>query len=332
MVRIGILGAGFMGRTHLDAYLNIEKAKVIAVADRNLDKADALASKAGCKAMTDLEKLVRAREIDLVDIALPTPNHKRYAIQALEAGKHVIVEKPLALRLKDADEIIAVADRLDRFLMIAHVLRFWPEYSKIQEILTGGILGKPLEATTYRLAGPPHWATWFHDHNKSGGAPVDLQIHDLDVLNWYFGRPLSITSSGVRAKTGAWEHVTSLIKYPGVYANVESGYMFPRGFPFTSGIRILCEGGAIEYHFRAGGASFEQGQTVSYFFIYQDDRPGERVEIEVRNPFRCELAYFVDCVDSGIFPEILTPDDARLALQTSLASLESLELGVTVEI
>lgn len=90
--------------------------------------------------------------------------------------------------------------------------------------------------------------------------PVDLQIHDLDYMNWILGKPRSIESSGLQTESGTWEHVTSLVEYRGARATVEAGNLFPESFPFSAGLRILCERGAIEYALRAGGASFGDGQ------------------------------------------------------------------------
>ena len=330
MICIGLLGAGFMGTTHARAYGHIQGVEVAAILDRNPDRAASLAQETGSRVEPDPDKIFGDPDIDVVDITLPTPFHPEFAIRGLEAGKHVIVEKPLALTLEAADAILKAAGRSNRYLMVAHVIRFWPEYEAVQAAIQSGRLGKPLLASAYRLSNMPQWADWFRTPALFGGAVLDLQIHDLDFMNLLFGSPRKISAVGLQDETGGWNHVITQLEYETGRASVEASCMLPRDFPFTAGLRVLCEGGALEYHFRGGGASFEQGQPMSYLLLHEPGRPNQPLPCPPGDGYVNELAYFVHCVESGAFPARVPPAAARLAVETALLSRQSLETGSPV--
>lgn len=332
MIEVGIIGAGFMGKVHAQAYAKIPEVNVAFVVARTKEHAQSLAVQIGAKAETDIEAVLRDPAIDLVDLSVPTPLHKEFAVRTFEAGKHVVIEKPLALSLPEADAIIEAAERSGKFLMVAHVLRFWPEYLAILALVQSEELGKPLLATAQRLSNMPQWATWFRDPEATGGAVLDLHIHDLDMMNWLFGQPKDVFATGIQGETGGWDHVLTSINYETVRTSIEASSMMPLDFPFTTGLRITCERGVIEYSFRAGGASFESGEPTHSLLVHKPGTPYQPLPFDERDAFENELAYFVNCVRSGKPPSIVTPEDARLALQTSLAARESLETGKVVSL
>jgi predicted dehydrogenase len=327
VVRVGLLGAGFMGTTHGLAYTQIPEAQVVTVFDRNLDKAELLAGQIGSRVEQDFEQVLRNPDIEVIDITLPTPLHPDFAARAFEAGKHVILEKPLALSLAEADSVLEAARRSGKFLMVAHVIRFWPEYIALLEIIQSGRIGKPRLATAYRLSNMPQWADWFHDPQQFGGAVLDLQIHDLDFMNLIFGKPLKVCATGLQDETGGWNHVITQLEYLEGRASVEASCILPRNFPFTAGLRVLCEGGTLEYHFRGGGASFEQGQPSSYLLLHETDHPNQPIPCPPGDGYLNELSYFIHCVVSNTPPDRITPAEARLAVETALLSRRALEEG-----
>jgi predicted dehydrogenase len=332
VIKVGVIGAGFAGSFHARAYAKVPGVEVAMVADQNESRAVALAAEVGARAAGDADAILRDPTIALVDVALPTPLHPEVAIRAFEAGKHVVIEKPLALSVNEADAIILAAEKSGKFLMVAHVLRFWPEYVAIRNVLRSGRLGPPRIATAHRLSNLPQWATWFRDPAMTGGTVLDLHIHDLDMMNWLFGRPRRVKAIGAKGDTGGWDHVITQVEFDAVVASVEASNLMPLDFPFTAGLRVVCDQGVIEYQFRAGGASFETGQPVHYCYIHETKRPNQPVEFEAGDAFEREIAYFVSCVERGTPPETVTPDDARLAVQTALAARASLESGETVEL
>ena len=325
MVTVGIVGAGLMGTVHARAYSKNPSVKIAYICDHSGDKAKSLASEVGALETIQFDPILNDPAVDLIDICLPTPSHAKYAIDSLAAGKHVVVEKPMALSVAEADAMIAASKEADRFLMVAHVVRFAPEYRAIRAVLESGRLGRPLQATAYRISNMPQWAEWFKDPTMTGGAVLDMQIHDLDFLNWLFGKPLRVQATGVRGDSGGWEHSMTLISFSDVQALVESSFLMPQDFPFSAGFRVLCEQGSIEYFFRAGGDSFEIGEPQSHVLIFEPGKPPEPAELETRDGYEHELEYFVNCVEQNNEPDYVTAVDARLAVEVALASRKSIE-------
>jgi UDP-N-acetylglucosamine 3-dehydrogenase len=253
MIKVGVIGAGFAGTFHARAYAKLPGVEVAIIADHNASKAAALAAEVGAQAEVDTEAILSDPSIDLVDIALPTPLHPQVSIRAFEAKKHVVIEKPLALSVTEADAMIAASDASGKYLMVAHVLRFWPEYVAIRKVLQSGRLGQPRIATAHRLSNAPQWATWFLDPSKTGGSVLDLHIHDLDLMNWLFGQPRQVKAMGARGATGGWDHVITQVTFDTLSASVEASTLMPSDFPFSSGLRVVCDLGVKKENRMASG-------------------------------------------------------------------------------
>lgn len=328
MITMAILGGGFMAASHAPNYARLhDRVRVKTIASRSRsDRAAAVAAAVGAELTSDLESAIRDPEIDAVDVCLPTPLHREAAETAFAAGKHVFLEKPIALSLEDADAILAAAERSGRFLMVGLVLRFWPEYVELRRRVAAGELGRPLAVSTFRLSPPADWNDWMADPSRSGGVPVDLLIHDFDQMNWLLGTPRRVYA---RAPVPA--HVLSIVDYDGAQGIAEGSMTMPRSYPFSSNIRVLCEDGTAEYAFDAAPA--EEGGNIGAsdaprgLRLYPRDGGPSTVPVESADPWGPELEYFVECLELGRQPEQGTGEQARLALAVSLAAARSLESG-----
>ncbi len=327
-MKIGILGSGFMGQTHAHAYATLPNVQIGAVSSRHLEKAEKLAKEVGARATTDDQSILNDPSIEAVSITLPTYLHREAAVAALQAGKHVLLEKPFGLTVADCDAVSAAHKQSGKRLMLAHVVRFWPEYVALVDLVKSGRLGKPLSAVASRLSVLPGWADWFTDPALSGGAVLDLSIHDFDALNWLFGKPKTVYACGQQAKPGLWNQVISVVDYGSVHGSVEGSEFMPADYPFTAALRVLCEGGSVEFMFRAGGVSVEIGGGSS-LMVYE---PGKAYKLPAKaaGAYDEQIAYFVQCVSENRAPERGTPEQARLAVQTCLAARQSLESGQIV--
>jgi predicted dehydrogenase len=165
----------------------------------------------GIKKYDQLEAMLADPEIDLIDLCLPSYLHRDLAIRALEAGKHVLVEKPLALSVEDADAMIAAAERTGKLLMVAQVLRFWPEFAAIKDVLDSGTYGALRGAHFKRVISRPDWSgdNWFADPSKTGGAVVDLHIHDTDFIHYLVGQPSAVWSTGSVSERGQVDYLVT---------------------------------------------------------------------------------------------------------------------------
>jgi predicted dehydrogenase len=329
MVRVGILGAGFMGGTHARAFAKLPDVQMVGISSRSADKAATLAKEYGAEPFTDSMRLIADPRVDAVSITLPTQVHLEYTAAALNAGKHVLVEKPMAVTLEQCDEMIAAARKNERILMVGQTLRFWPEYGMIRDLVKSGALGKPLSATAKRLVGPPRWAEYYLHPEWSGGEVVDLQIHDMDALNWLFGKPKTVYSRGQRSpESGGWDLALTLVDYGEVVAFAEGSALQTPEYPFTMTLWVLCENGSIEYTVRMGGAQVDSRDSgINLLEVIEKGKPPRRLQGPGLDAYDLEVAAFIESVRSGRPSENGSPEDARLALATSLAAQQSLETG-----
>lgn len=329
-VNVGLLGAGFMGSTHAAAYAQIDGARLVAVADANQALADDLAGKHGVKAYYEIDSLLAAPDIDMVDVCLPTFLHERCVVGAARNGKHVLCEKPVALSLEQVDNMIAAVEKAGVMAMVGQAIRFWPQYVAIRELLRQGELGAPRMITATRLSAPPAWGNWFKDPKLSGGAVLDLHIHDLDFVYSLLGMPRSVYAVGLQTETGAWDYVQTSLAYPDAGAVVEGTFMMPEGFPFQMTFRLLGSRATAEYRFRVKGQVGERAQAETELMLY---RPGEAraVPASDKDAYLAELEYFVDRVATGRPPEEATLPQARDVLRIALAARRSMETGQAVQ-
>jgi UDP-N-acetylglucosamine 3-dehydrogenase len=328
MLRVGILGAGFMGSTHARAFHGLAGVEVAAIYAHSERRAAPLAEELGTTWTGDLDRILQDPEIDAVSVCLPTPEHRRALESALAAGKHVLLEKPLALTIEDADAVVNLAGASETTVMIAHVLRFWPEYVELQRIVGSGELGRPVSALATRRQPFPAWSELFGKSELTGGAVIDMMIHDYDALNWVLGTPKTAVARGiVNAQSSGWDQTQVMIDYHDGSAQVDGGMMMPDSYPFSSTMQVLCERGAIEYQFRVGGRSVEMAGGVNDLVLYPAEGDPERLSVEQRDPYVAEIAYFTECVTTGQPASRATPEDARLALKVALAARASLDYG-----
>jgi predicted dehydrogenase len=324
---LAIIGAGFMGSAHAANYAALgERVRVKAVCGRSPERAARVAETVGAAPATDLDALLADPEIEAVDLCLPTPIHREVAVRAFAAGKHVFLEKPLALTLEDAEAILAAAEESGKIFMVGLVLRFWPEYVELVRLVARGELGRPKAVGTQRLSPPADWADWLRDRAQSGGTAVDLMIHDFDQMNALLGTPRSVYAS--EPEPG---HVHAVVEYEHGSGIAEGSMAMPRSYPFSSGIRVLAEGGVAEYAFSAapveGEGNIGASSSARGLRLYPADGEPRVVEVESGDPWGPEIAYFVSCLEAGRAPAHGTGDQALLALKVALAANRSLASG-----
>lgn len=244
IIGVGIIGYGFMGRTHARAYQSAQRdgyvCRLLAIADNTLqslkdadDSSGNLEPDAhpvdfsGVELHRDVGQLLDDPAIKVVSVCTHTDTHVDFAIKALQAGKHVLVEKPIAIDPTDVELLTKEAARHDQICMPAMCMRYWPAWVKLHEMIRSGTYGAVRSAEFHRLGSRPGWAEAFYaDEARSGGALYDLHIHDTDFIVHCFGLPRSVTTSGdglhlstiyhfdegpvhVLAQ-GAWDHQASV--------------------------------------------------------------------------------------------------------------------------
>jgi predicted dehydrogenase len=323
-VGVALLGAGFMGTQHAKAYRRLtEAAAVRVVCSRSGERAARLAEELGADSVISLEAALDRQDVDVVDICLPTDLHASVAIMALETGHHVLVQKPIALSLEDADAMGQTADKAGCMLMVAMTLRFWPEYEALERLVAGDRLGQVTGLVAERLSPPTSWNVWMSKSARSGGVPVDLMIHDLDLVSRYLGRPLSVLASSPSKKEAEMRSVFALVECERGVASVAGSTAMPPSFPFSSLIRLMGSAGAAEFRYRdVGGVEGGNVSKAAAPSLVEVWREGEQEQLKISadsDPWEREVAYFVRCVVTGQKPRIGVWQEARQTLELALA-------------
>ena len=336
-VNVAVVGLGFMGVTHIKAYLQLAGARLAAVCDSvRLPVNGVLAGVTGNVSGSgdiDLGREVRVyraigevlanREVELVDLCVPTPLHPEQSIAALKAGKHVLCEKPLALSSAQARKIVRAAKSARGFFMPAMCMRFWPGWSWLKQVVTEETYGKVQAARFRRMSETPTWSKdTYAQGNTSGGALYDLHIHDTDFVQFLFGRPASVFSSGVTRGGNSIDHVVTQYNYPGgpaVYA--EGSWLLAKGFSMS--YTVLCERATLDFDLARGADALqvtEQGQAP------------RTVKFDAADGYAAEISYMLEAILSGKAPAVVTVEDGLSALEVCEAEEKSVKTGRVVKV
>lgn len=328
MLKVGIVGTGFMARTHAEAYAQLGTVQVAGFTANNAERGQKVAAEFGGEYFAEYAAMLARDDIQIIDICAPTHVHESLVIQAAEAGKHIICEKPIALSLEEVDRMISATKRANVKFMVAQVLRFWPEYRLVKKIVEEGDLGPIHSISAGRLAQHPDWNPWFKVAEQSGGALFDIQVHDIDYLYHLLGPVESVYAIGHQSENGAWNHVVSNLNFKnGTRASVEGSAIMPDGFPFSTFLRVVGDKGAIDYRFTAGFNIENLDSADHHFQLFKQGESPEALKVEQENAFVEQLGYFVDCVLNDREPEFVKPDESRAVLEVMLAIKRSLETG-----
>lgn len=296
MLKVAMLGMGGISGAHRNAWKQFEDAKVIAVCDIRPEKADAAAEDMGAKAYYSYEEMAANEQYDILDICLPTYLHAEYSIKALNAGVHVICEKPVSLKIEDVDRIYETAKANGKNFMIAQVVRFWREYLVLKDAYDTGKYGKLLSGHMTRLGNTPKasWEGWMRDPERSGMVPFDLHIHDLDFMIYAFGKPEKMTR--FRAGTPTQDYFEAIYQYPDFFISGEAAW-FDCNYRFQSAFRFQFEKAVLE--FKDGKLTIfkQDGEVIGLDDKKEDDGDGY---VPKTNAYFEEIRYFVDCVKAGV--------------------------------
>jgi predicted dehydrogenase len=340
MQKVAIIGLGFMGTMHAQIYKQLRDATLVAVVDKQQAKAKRDLAKLGIEAPVfgTMEAMLRAREVDVVDVCLPTDLHAPFALKAIAAGKHLFCEKPLALTKADGKKIAAAAKKAGVFFQVGQCIRFWPEYMAFEAFVKSGKAGKLLSLSLQRRTGRPAYSTedWLNDGNRSGGAALDLHIHDTDYVHHLLGRPEAVTSVATRDKSG-WSHIFTNYHFKNVAVTAEGGWNYPKNWGFQMAFQAVFERGAVEFDSGASPTlTATLGDGKKQPLPYTNPGAGESStgtgNLSSLGGYYNELAAFIACLQKKKAPKIATGDQAADSLATALAEIQSAATGRMVKI
>lgn len=326
MLRIGLIGFGFMGRMHFDNYVRLTEegypVELSAICDLRIEelkggKADGNMSTArevydlsSYNLYDDLETMLEQEELDVIDICVPTYLHAGMACSLLERGYHVFCEKPMGRTSAESRKMAETAVRSGKKLMIGQCLRFWPGYEYLKEAVESGKFGQVTEGYFYRGSGAPKG--WFLDEQLSGGSILDMHIHDTDMISYLFGKPDKVSTLARNVIPGSGYDLCSTHYYykDGKVVNAQVDWTLEGDFGFYMGYRV---------NFEKGNLVFDGDQLK----VNPNDGPGFIAELSTDTGYYRELVYFLDAVihDKPII--VCTPESAAESLKIVEAEVQS---------
>ena len=320
-----------MGSTHLLAYQAVPGAEIAAVASGdelkragdlsaiqgNLDRPGEPMDFGSAARYATTEEMLGDSNVEAVDLCLPSHLHASLSQAALRAGKHVLVEKPMALSGQECDAMVATSHECDKVLMVAQVIRFWPDYVVARNLVRSGELGPVKAAVFRRKCAAPAWGKWMHDRAKSGGGVFDLLIHDFDFCLQTFGEPQAVQARGVEEMAKGIDVVEARLDYESPIAVfVSGGWHHPQGYPFSMEFSIVCAEGTLDFH------SAQRRLT-----LYRRNGAVEEPVLPYTDGFQAELEAFVRACEAGRPPEDCRPEESAVATRMTLAMRTSREQG-----
>jgi predicted dehydrogenase len=275
------------------------------------------------KAFRTFEAMLADPDIHLIDICTPTHTHRDLTIAALQAGKHVLCEKPIARTSADARSMADAAREAGRILMPAMCLRFWPEWSAAKAAVASGSYGRVLSARFRRVAQAPGWG---HGHflnaADSGGALLDLHIHDVDFIRHLFGHPRSVFSRGHTRVSGGIDHVVSLFDVEGgAVVSAEGSWAMTPGFGFNMAYTVVFEHATLDYDLSRGPEALR---------LFAEGKPVEVLKPGGPDGYAGQILHLVESIRAGTPPTVVTADDGAAAVAVCEAEEASIRTGQPV--
>jgi predicted dehydrogenase len=340
MINVGVIGLGFMGQTHIKAYRQIPGTRIAAICDAvrlpvdgnlsgitgNISATDQIRfDMTQVKAYWNYEELLANPDIDLVDICVPTPQHPAIATAALRAGKHVVCEKPLARTAALCREIVEAAATAKGFFMPAMCLRFWPEWVWLKEAIQRQLYGRVLAAHFRRFSEPPGWSqNTYLKGDDSGGALLDLHIHDTDFVQFCFGRPRAVFSTGISKLSGAIDHLTTLYQVAGgAVVSAEGSWLLSSGYGFKMAYTVILDEATVDYDSVRGPDALR---------LCEKGKGAGTLHLEGADGYVGELRHMIEAIQSGQAPTVVTAQDGLAAVEICEAEEQSVKTGQVVSL
>jgi len=325
MIKVGIIGFGYMGVTHAINILRSKKLELRAIVTSKSENIEKIITQSkgnietgfvkpdnlkDVKSYTNMEECLKKEELDALHICVHTKYHYDQTKKALLNGKHVLLEKPMCLDVSQGKELIGLAKMNNLVLMVAHVVRFMPSYQLLKEWIDTKKYGNLDFLYLSRISGTPAWGAWKEPSVKksSGGALFDLLIHDIDFMQYALGQPSKIENYNMPGNLSDYDYINSLWSFENLAVKgiIEGGNIFHSKFPFECRYKAKFKEASVEY-------SSKNPDCI----VVGTDKMMEKVEVKggLEKGYPNEIEYFADCLIKNQWPDICSPESSLRAIE-----------------
>ncbi len=336
MLNLAIVGLGGLGKVHLRNYFKIKEqkdVKLVAICDidkdqftkqieTNLGNDTAPIDLSEFNLYTDIDEMLAKEKIDFAITAVPTYLHDPIAVKLMDKGIHVFSEKPMALNVEKCQVMIDAAKRNGVKLQIGQCCRFNVQRKNLKKILEEGKYGKVIRAEFSRISPTPLWSweNWYMDFDKSGGAALDLHVHDVDCVNWLFGAPKSVMAAASHTNS-RFDTITSNFIYDGFYVTTMTDWSLADKAPFTVKGAVTLEKANIV---------MEADRSLT---VYVRDGETYSVPCEPNNDmYEDEVLEFISCIEENRDSDNISPESTMMSIRMAMAEQEAALKGVMVNV
>lgn len=333
-LKAAVVGYGGLGRTHAQTLSQLDGVELVAICDKhperiragdlafNIDTGRKTLDISRCRAYTDMKPMLKKEKPDIVVLAVPTDLHAPLAIAAMKAGCHVFCEKPMALNTRQCDAMIIASEKSGRQLMVGQCLRFWWEYHALREMILDKKYGQLISLTLGRFGNYPDWTAdnWMMDARRSGGAILDLHLHDVDWAIHALGAPARIFADGRTGKTGGYDEVTAVWDYyDGPMVTIRGSWLHTS---FSMTFRAVFNDAVAEYGYQPDPA----------LRVIRRNGTIEKMTPPASSAYFDEMKYFIECLMGKHENSICMPQSTRESVNMVLLEAKSIAKGKAIAI
>jgi UDP-N-acetylglucosamine 3-dehydrogenase len=301
VIKAGVIGVGLMGENHARVYSQLPNVELVGVADIDKGKATSVARSHSCKAYADYHDLLDMNP-QALSIAVPTTLHQEVASDAIQKGINILVEKPIADTLEDANKLIEAARQKQIKLMVGHIERFNPAIIKLKELIDNGLLGNIISISAKRV-GP------YNSRIKDVGVLVDIGTHDIDIMSYLYGEPVKEVYASAGSVVHEYEdHAIVMLNFSkGRSGVIETNWLTPHK---VRTLTVIGSKGYAEVNYTESSLSISDREWI------------REAKINKEEPLKLELEHFVDCIRHDKDP-LVSGEVGRQALQVALEAVAS---------
>lgn len=323
-IKVAVIGVGAMGRNHARVYSEMPGCRLVAVADVDKEKSEEIADKFNCKYYLDYKKMLEQEDIEAVSIAVPTKFHKDVSIYVIEKGIHLLLEKPIAGTVEEAEKIIKMAKEKKIKLLIGHIERFNPAVIRLKKIIDDGKLGVVTSIIARRVG-------LFPPRIKDANIVIDVSVHDIDIIRYLMGKePEEVCTSGSKSlNSNREDQVVALLKYKGANGVIQSNWITPIKIRNLS---VTGTKGYAELNYMTQELILYESNYETTFDDYGDfivkfgKQNTIKVDVKFKEPLKGEIEHFFDCINFNESP-LVSGEEALEALKIALDINDKLKNG-----
>jgi UDP-N-acetylglucosamine 3-dehydrogenase len=309
---VAVIGTGFWGRNHARVFKELQETELLAVCDMDTERARTVAEKFGVKPFTNTEKMLKDRSIEAVSICTWSTSLAKEALKALNAGRHVLVEKPMATNVRQAEHLLKTAEKERLHLTVGFLMRFIPGLQRIRREVEDKTLGQPVCATAKRVS---EWPERIGDV----GVVKDTAIHDLDVMRYVFNEdPVAVYAKAGSMRHGKFEdYAQIMLTFEGDQsAFIESNWLTP----YKTRMLVIT-----------GSEAIMKLDYITQELTIENAKETLQPRYALQEPLKLELQHFANCI-TGKEKPLITGIDGLKALQIAEAALKSSATGKAVKL